>query len=111
MTTDDAGAFLQRLEDDQEFALRMQEVSGNPEATHQRAADEGFDFTPDEMLEVLGDRYGIELTPEQLERSRPATTPRASSPVLSAGRCWRAWSSVPPPPRLRSSDATPRLAG
>ena len=67
MSTDDAGAFLQRLEDDEEFARRMQEVSGNPEATHQRAAEEGFDFTPDEMLEVLGDRYGLELTPEQLE--------------------------------------------
>ena len=46
----------------------MPEVSGNPEATHQRAAEEGFHFTPDEMLEVLGDRYGIELTPEQLEQ-------------------------------------------
>ena len=68
MSTDDAGAFLQRLEEDEEFALRMQEVSGNPEATHQRAAEEGFHFTPDEMLDVLGDRYGIELTPEQLEQ-------------------------------------------
>ena len=68
MSTDDAGAFLQRLEEDEAFALRMQEVSGNPEATHQRAAEEGFSFTPDEMLEVLGDRYGIELTPEQLEQ-------------------------------------------
>jgi len=68
MSTDDAGAFLQRLEEDEAFALRMQEVSGNPEATHQRAAEEGFYFTPDEMLEVLGDRYGIELTPEQLEQ-------------------------------------------
>lgn len=67
MSTDDAGAFLQRLEDDEAFALRMQEVSGNPEATHQRAAEEGFHFTPDEMLETLGDRYGIELTTEQLE--------------------------------------------
>jgi predicted ribosomally synthesized peptide with nif11-like leader len=68
MSTDDAGAFLQRLEEDEAFALRMQEVSGNPEATHQRAAEEGFSFTPDEMLEVLGDRYGIELTREQLEQ-------------------------------------------
>ena len=68
MSTDDAGAFLERLEEDEEFARRMQEVSGNPEATHQRAAEEGFLFTPDEMLEVLGDRYGIELTPEQLEQ-------------------------------------------
>jgi predicted ribosomally synthesized peptide with nif11-like leader len=68
MSTDDAGAFLQRLEEDEAFALRMQEVSGNPEATHQRAGEEGFYFTPDEMLEVLGDRYGIELTPEQLEQ-------------------------------------------
>jgi predicted ribosomally synthesized peptide with nif11-like leader len=67
MSTDDAGAFLQRLEDDEAFALRMQEVSGNPEATHQRAAEEGFHFTPDEMIETLGDRYGIELTTEQLE--------------------------------------------
>ena len=73
MSTADAEAFLQRLEDDEEFALRMQEVSGNAEATHQRAAEEGFHFTPDEMLEVLGDRYGIELTPEQLEQIAAGT--------------------------------------
>ncbi len=68
MSTTDAEAFLQRLEEDEELALRMQEVSGNPAAIHERAAGEGFHFTPDEVREVLGLRYGTELTPGQLEQ-------------------------------------------
>jgi predicted ribosomally synthesized peptide with nif11-like leader len=68
MSQSDAEQFLERLETDQEFAARMNEVSGNPEATHQRAHDEGFEFTPEEMIDALGDRYGVELTPEQLDQ-------------------------------------------
>lgn len=68
MSAEHAAAFLQRLHDDEEFAQRMMEVSGNPEATHQRAADAGYHFSPDEMLGVLGDAYGVELTTEQLEQ-------------------------------------------
>ncbi len=68
MSQSDAENFLEKLETDQEFAARMNEVSGNPEATHQRAHEEGFEFTSEEMIDALGDRYGLELTPEQLDQ-------------------------------------------
>lgn len=68
MSHSDADGFLQRLESDQDFAASMNKVAGNPEATHERAHAAGFDFTPEEMLDALGDRYGVELTPEQLDQ-------------------------------------------
>jgi predicted ribosomally synthesized peptide with nif11-like leader len=68
MSQSDAEAFLERLENDEAFAGRMHDVHGNADATHQRAREEGFEFTPEEMLDALSDRYGVELTPEQLEQ-------------------------------------------
>ena len=68
MSTSDAEAFLQRLETDEAFAGQMRDVSGDTDATHRLAVAAGFDFSSEEMLEAIGNFYGVELTHEQLEQ-------------------------------------------
>ncbi|MBF4769667.1 Nif11-like leader peptide family RiPP precursor [Nocardioides agariphilus] len=68
MGTIDAEAFLERLETDDAFAATMQAAGGDPDATHRLAAEAGYSFTHDEMLEALANVYGVELTLEQLEQ-------------------------------------------
>ena len=68
MSTSDAEAFLQRLENDEEFAQRLQGASGDADATHELAVEAGFDFTSEEMVEALGNVYGVELSADQLEQ-------------------------------------------
>lgn len=61
-----ANAVMDRLENDEAFAQRLKEAGG-PEATLGILRDEGFDVTPDEMRDVLIDRFGDQLTQEQLD--------------------------------------------
>jgi predicted ribosomally synthesized peptide with nif11-like leader len=86
MSTSDAEAFLQRLENDEEFARQMQEMSGDPVATHARAAEEGFEFTADEMVVALSNIYGVELTLEQLEQIAAGADGAADLIGSAAGR-------------------------
>ena len=86
MSTADAEAFLQRLEDDEQFAQRMQEVSGDPASTHERAAAEGYAFTADEMVDALASAYGVELTTEQLEQIAAGGNGSAELLTAAVGR-------------------------
>jgi predicted ribosomally synthesized peptide with nif11-like leader len=88
MSTSDAEAFLHRLESDETFAERMQAASGDPDTAHRLAADAGYSFTHEDMLEAMGNVYGIELSLEQLEQiaagNAGAVTlgPSATTPLL-----------------------------
>ena len=95
MSTSDAEAFLQRLESDEEFAAQLQGASGDADATHRLAVQAGFDFTPEEMVEALGNVYGVELSLDQLEQiaaggdstlsiGASATGPLSASVVMGA---------------------------
>lgn len=74
MTTSQAEAFLHRLETDDDFAQRMRAAGGDPDATRRQATEAGYTFTHDDMLEALGNVYGIELTLEQLEEIAAGNT-------------------------------------
>ncbi len=68
MSTSDAESFLLRLERDEHFAVQMQAAGRDPEAIRRLAAEAGFTFTAEEMVEALGNVYGVELTREQLQQ-------------------------------------------
>lgn len=68
MSGHDAEAFLERNETDEAFANEMAALGGDPDALLSKAREQGYDFTPDEVLEALTERYGVELSAEQLDQ-------------------------------------------
>jgi predicted ribosomally synthesized peptide with nif11-like leader len=68
MSIQGANEALDRLERDEALTTELDSVAKeNPEALLDRLHAEGFDFTPDEMREAALDRFGSQLTPEQLD--------------------------------------------
>lgn len=66
MTSAAANAVMDRLDADEELAQRLADA-GTPEACLDILHAEGFDVTQDEMRDVLVDRFGDQLTQEQLD--------------------------------------------
>jgi predicted ribosomally synthesized peptide with nif11-like leader len=66
MSTDAANAAIDRIEADEDFADRVRDA-GNPEASLEVLRSEGFDVTREEMRDATLDRFGDQLTLEQLE--------------------------------------------
>jgi predicted ribosomally synthesized peptide with nif11-like leader len=69
-----ADAFLDRVESDQEFANELDSLKDDPPAVLDKLRAEGFDVAPEEVREAFLDRYGAELTPEQLEQIAAGVT-------------------------------------
>ena len=68
MSEQAAVAFLERLEGDEEFAKELRSVREDPDAVGERVHAAGFDATPGEIREAFIERYGSELTQEQLDQ-------------------------------------------
>ena len=68
MTQNDAVAFLERVEGDESFAKELESVKENPDAVVEKVHAAGFDASPDEIRDAFMDRYGVELTQEQLDQ-------------------------------------------
>lgn len=67
MSSSDAVAFMDRAESDEVFAESIEAVKDDQGAVLEKIHDAGFDVTPDEIRDAFLDRYGAELTPEQLD--------------------------------------------
>ena len=63
----DAEAFIERAETDEAFAKELEALSADPYAVIAKIHESGYDATPEEMREAFLERYGAELTPEQLD--------------------------------------------
>jgi predicted ribosomally synthesized peptide with nif11-like leader len=70
----EAAAFLDRVEGDEVFAKQLEARRNDPEAVHEQVTSAGFDATPEEIREAFLERYGAELTPEQMERIAAGAT-------------------------------------
>jgi predicted ribosomally synthesized peptide with nif11-like leader len=68
MSMRDAEAFLERAETDQELAVSFDELKADQEAVLAKVRAAGYDATQQELLQAFMDRYGAELTPEQLDK-------------------------------------------
>lgn len=58
--------FITRVERDEQFAADLDAIKADPEAVLAQVRAEGFDVTPAEIRAAVLDRYGAELSPEQL---------------------------------------------
>ena len=68
MSVTAAEAFLDRAETDKEFAASFDEVKDDQQAVLAKVHEAGYDATQEEILQAFMDRYGAELTPEQLDK-------------------------------------------
>lgn len=69
MTTEAAQALLDRVASDTAFSAELVSLAGGvPPATMARIRAEGFDVTEDEVREAYLERYGSQLTADQLEK-------------------------------------------
>jgi predicted ribosomally synthesized peptide with nif11-like leader len=66
MTLVSAQAAIDRMEVDEDFANRVKEAGG-PDASIAVLTAEGFDVTPGDMRDAAIDRFGDQLTQEQLD--------------------------------------------
>jgi predicted ribosomally synthesized peptide with nif11-like leader len=75
MSQEAATEFLERVESDEEFAKELASKKDNPEAVLDEIHEAGFDVKPEEVREAFAERYGAELTPEQLEKIAAGADP------------------------------------
>src|SRR5690349_11996887 len=68
MSMTDAVAFLERIESDESFARELEAERHDPNAVSEKVRAAGFDAEPEEIREAFMERYGAELTPEQLDQ-------------------------------------------
>jgi predicted ribosomally synthesized peptide with nif11-like leader len=68
MSMTDAVGFLDRVESDESFARELEALKENPNAVYEKVKAAGFDAQPEEIREAFLERYGSELTPEQLDQ-------------------------------------------
>jgi predicted ribosomally synthesized peptide with nif11-like leader len=66
MSIHQAEAFIARVQDDPAFAERLVALKDDPAAVQAVVAAEGFDATPDEILDAALEAFGAELSEEQL---------------------------------------------
>ena len=74
MSQAQANAFLDRVERDEEFSNKLDSLKEDPPAVLDKIRDEGFDVEPNEVRQAFLDRYGAELTSEQMEQVAAGVT-------------------------------------
>ena len=66
MSVEQAEAFMDRVGSDEAFAAELDSLKDDQAAVQAAVVAAGFDATPEEIREVFADRFGDELTEEQL---------------------------------------------
>ncbi len=66
MSVEQAEAFMDRVESDEAFAAELESLKADQAAVQAVVVAAGFDATPDEIRDAFADRFGDQLTEEQL---------------------------------------------
>ena len=66
MSVEQAEAFMNRVESDEAFAAELDSLKDDQAAVQAAVVAAGFDATPEEIRDAFADRFGDELTEEQL---------------------------------------------
>ena len=66
MSVEQAEAFINRVESDEAFAAELESLKDDQAAVQAAIVAAGFDATPEEIRDVFVDRFGDQLTEEQL---------------------------------------------
>lgn len=75
MSTERAAALLDKMETDEAFLAELTAVNSDPAAVLAKAREAGFDTTPEELKQVVLERYGSELSTEQLDQIAAGYSP------------------------------------
>ena len=75
MSATAANEFLDRLEEDEDFAREFEPIKQQPNVVIEKVHAAGYDAEPDEILHAFTERYGAELTPEQLDQIAAGADP------------------------------------
>jgi predicted ribosomally synthesized peptide with nif11-like leader len=94
MSQAQAEAFLDRVESDEDFARELESLREDRPAVLERVHGAGFDATPDEIREAFLDRYGAELTQEQLDQIAAGTDPAVIAGTVVGVVAWVAAASA-----------------
>jgi len=66
MSVEQAEAFMNRVESDEAFAAELASLKDDQAAVQAAVVAAGFDATPEEIRDAFVERFGAELTEEQL---------------------------------------------
>ena len=66
MSVEQAEAVMDRVESDEAFAAELESLKDDQAAVQAAVVAAGFDATPEEIRDAFVDRFGDELTEEQL---------------------------------------------
>ena len=66
MSVEQAEAFMDRVESDEAFAAELESLKDDQAAVQAAVVAAGFDATPEEIRDAFVDRFGDQLTDEQL---------------------------------------------
>ena len=66
MSVEQAEAFMDRVESDEAFAAELESLKDDQAAVQAAVVAAGFDATPEEIRDAFSDRFGDQLTEEQL---------------------------------------------
>ena len=66
MSVEQAEAFMDRVESDEAFAAELASLKDDQAAVQAAVVAAGFDATPEEIRDAFVDRFGDQLTDEQL---------------------------------------------
>jgi predicted ribosomally synthesized peptide with nif11-like leader len=66
MSVEQAEAFMDRVESDEAFAAELESLKDDQAAVQAVVVAAGFDATPEEIRDAFADRFGDQLTEEQL---------------------------------------------
>jgi predicted ribosomally synthesized peptide with nif11-like leader len=66
MSTEEVNAFLDRVSSDESFATQLDAVKQDPMAVQSLIAEAGFTIEPAEVHEAFLERFGSELSEDQL---------------------------------------------
>jgi predicted ribosomally synthesized peptide with nif11-like leader len=94
MSEAQAEAFLDRVESDEEFAKELESLREDPPAVLEKVHAAGFEATPEEIREAFLDRYGAELTQEQLDQIAAGTDPAVVAGTVVGVVVWVAAASA-----------------
>lgn len=85
MSTEQAEAFIARLETDEAFAERLAAIKESPDDVMDLVRSEGYDATPDEIRDAFLEHFGSELDERQLEAIAGGLSEAAGNGIIGAG--------------------------
>ena len=94
MSHTDAVRFLDAVETDEAFAQQLEALRDTPDQALDAVRARGFDVDPDEVREAFVERYGADLTEEQLAAIAGGANPISTENWILVGALTAAYAAA-----------------